>query len=143
MPAMLHQIQIKASAEKVYAAITTEPGLSGWWTGDTVAQPQVGTIAGFGFSNRATLFRMQIVELKPNRRVVWHCLGDIDEWAGTKLIWELSEIDNATELRFAHRQWRSTKAWFALCNTTWGALMYHLKEYAEGKSPGPLFKGHV
>jgi hypothetical protein len=29
---------------------------------------------------------------------------------------------------------------FAETNTTWGALMYHLKSYCEGNAPGPFFK---
>jgi hypothetical protein len=27
----------------------------------------------------------------------------------------------------------------ATCNSTWGELMYRLKDYAEGKNPGPLW----
>jgi uncharacterized protein YndB with AHSA1/START domain len=37
MAEMKHQIPIKAAPEKVYAAITTQAGLRGWWTADTKA----------------------------------------------------------------------------------------------------------
>ena len=33
--------------------------------------------------------------------------------------------------------WRSTEGYFAVCNSTWGELMYRLKDYVEGKRPGP------
>ena len=141
MADMLHQIQIKATPEKVYEALTTHTGLRSWWTSDSVAKPEVGSIAEFGFNNRATVFRMRVAELKPNQRVVWECLGDLDEWIGTRLVWELRPNNNFTELRFAHANWRSTEGWFATCNSTWGELMHRLKNYAEGKAPGPHFQG--
>jgi len=142
MAEMLHQIQIKASPEKVYEALTAQNGLRSWWTSDTVAKPEVGSVAEFGFNNRATVFRMRVAELTPNQHVIWECLGDIDEWIGTRLIWELKAADNNfTNLRFTHANWRSTEGWFAMCNSTWGELIHRLKNFAEGKTPGPHFKG--
>jgi len=132
-----HEIEINAPAEKVYAAITTQEGLRGWWTADSVAQPHVGGTAEFGFYNRAIVFRMRIEELKPGKRVVWACLGDHDDWKGTRLTWEISEKDGKSTLHFTHANWRSTGSFFASCNSTWGELMYRLKAYAEGKAPGP------
>lgn len=136
----LHQIQIEATPERVFAAITTSAGLRGWWTDDSVAEPRVGSTAEFGFGNRATVFRMRIAELKPNARVVWECLGDVDEWNGTRLTWNLAGQEAKTDVRFTHGSWRSIDGWFALCNTTWGELMHRLKNHVEGKAPGPLFR---
>lgn len=98
-------------------------------------------LAEFGFSNRATLFCMRTDEIIPEERVVWTCVGDVEEWKGTHLIWELRRSNDSTELRFTHGNWRATDGWFATCNSTWGALMYRLKDYAEGKAPGPFFTG--
>ena len=142
MADMLHRMQINASPAKVYEALTTQAGLRGWWTGDSVAEPRVGSVAEFGFGNRATLFCMRTDELIPEERVVWTCVGDVEEWKGTRLIWELRRSNDSTELRFTHGNWRATDGWFATCNSTWGALMYRLKDYAEGKAPGPFFTGH-
>lgn len=35
---IIHRIGIKAPAAAVYAAITTLPGLAGWWTRETARQ---------------------------------------------------------------------------------------------------------
>jgi hypothetical protein len=86
---------------------------------------------------------MKITELSPNERVVWHCIGDVPEWKGTELTWELEQTGEGTVLRFRHAKWKSTGGMFALCNSTWGALMYRLRDWAEGGQPGPLFKGHL
>lgn len=135
-----HEISIDASPEKVYEAIATQEGLRGWWTGDSVAESRVGSVAEFGFYNRQFLFRMRIDELTPDKRVVWSCLGDHDEWRGTRLTWDISRKNGATLLHFVHGNWRSTTNFFASCNSTWGMLMYRLKDYVEGKASGPYWK---
>ena len=143
MPDLHHEIVVNASPSNVYKALTTSEGLKSWWTGDSVARPEVGSIAEFGFSNRQTLFRMQIDELEARKRVVWTCVGDWDEWKDTRLDWELTDKERKTLVRFTHANWESIDGMFATCNTTWGALMYRLRDYLEGKNPGPLFKGFV
>jgi uncharacterized protein YndB with AHSA1/START domain len=140
MAEMHHEIQIEASPQKVYDAITAQEGLRSWWTADSVAKPSVGTIAEFGFDKRTILFRMRVEELKPGKRVVWACLGDPDEWKGTRLTWDISQRGKITTLHFTHSDWRSATSFFATCNSTWGELMYRLKAYAEGKSPGPHWR---
>jgi len=37
MAELNHQIPINASVQKVYAALTTQAGLRGWWTADAKA----------------------------------------------------------------------------------------------------------
>lgn len=132
-----HAIEIQASPEKVYQAIATDEGLRSWWTADSKTDSKVGGSAEFGFDNRGTIFRMRIEELRPGARVAWSCVGDPDDWKGTRLTWELSKTDDGTMLRFTHGHWRSAEGYFALCNSTWGELMYRLKDAVEGKRPGP------
>ncbi|MFQ5989817.1 MAG: SRPBCC domain-containing protein [Candidatus Methylomirabilales bacterium] len=140
MADMHHEIVIDASPEKVYDAIATQEGLRGWWTGDSVAEPRVGSIAEFGFYNRQFLFRMRVEELMPGKKVVWSCVGDHDEWKDTRLTWDISQRDGGTVLHFTHGNWRSTTRFFASCNSTWGMLMYRLKDYAEDNAPGPYWE---
>lgn len=140
MAEMHHEIPINAAPEKVYEAVATQNGLRGWWTADCVAEPRIGSVAEFGFYKRQIVFRMRIDELKPGKRVVWTCLGDYDEWKDTQLTWEIFQRDKATILRFAHGNWRSITDHFASCNSTWGMLMYRLKDYVEGKNPGPYWE---
>jgi hypothetical protein len=95
----------------------------------------------FGFGNRASVFRMRVDRLVPAQRVVWTCLGDVPEWKGTRLRFELTAHGAGTTLRFTHAGWRSTRGYFATCNSTWGELMHRLKAHVEGKKPGPHFSG--
>ncbi len=139
MADMHHEISIAAAPEKVYEALTAEEGLRSWWTADSVAESTVGSIAEFGFMNRGTVFRMRVDELVPGKRVVWSCLGDPEEWKDTKLVWDITHENGKSTLQFTHGDWRQVTRVFAFCNSTWGALMHRLKDYGEGKDPGPLF----
>ncbi|HKV43794.1 MAG TPA: SRPBCC domain-containing protein [bacterium] len=126
-----------ASPEKVYEALVTSEGLRGWWTADSTADAQIGGVAEFGFDSRGTVFRMRIEERRPAARVVWACVGGPQEWQGTRLTWSSPPRRGGTALRFTHADWRAPTPRFASCNSMWGALMFRLKDYVEGKRPGP------
>jgi hypothetical protein len=79
----------------------------------------------------------------PASRVRWVGVsgpGMPDEWIGTVIDVHIAPLpDGRTRLQFAHRNWRAIDGAYCICNTTWGELMYRLKDYAEGRSRGPLF----
>ena len=137
MADLKHQIDIEASPEQVYAALATQQGLAGWWTADAYAEEKMGGKAEFGFNKRAAVYRMAISKLEPGKEVVWSCQGDNPEWAGTKLTWTITPHGAGSVLRFTHGGWKSASDFFAMCNSTWGELMYRLKGHLEGRAPGP------
>lgn len=141
MAEMKHLILIEAAPAAVFNALTTSEGLRGWWTADSQAEPRAGGKTELGFHDRSTVFRMKIAEFKPSRHLVWECVGDDEEWTGTRLIWDLHEEDGKTLLEFQHGNWKQQSRYFKTCNSTWGMLMYRLKDFVEGKSPGPYFTG--
>jgi uncharacterized protein YndB with AHSA1/START domain len=140
MPDLHHQIPVDALPEKVYGAIATQEGMRGWWTADTQMDEKPGGKAEFGFDTRQTVFRMKIEKLEPGKRVVMSCHGDHPEWAGTTLTWAVASENGATMLRFTHSGWKSATDFFAICNTSWGELMHRLKDFVEGRNPGPHWK---
>jgi uncharacterized protein YndB with AHSA1/START domain len=139
MSEIRHLITIEAPPQKVYAALATQAGLRSWWTADTIADEKAGGKAEFGFDRRGMTFRMTIVTLDPDRKVVWHCHGDNPEWAGTILTWTIEPVDAGSRLRFT-QAWKSMTDTVALCNSTWGELMYRIKGAVEGKNPGPHWR---
>ena len=140
MAELKHQIAIKNTPEKVYSALTTQSGLRQWWTSDAKTEEKVGGNAEFGFDKRATVFRMKIEKLNPGKDVVWSCHGDNPEWAGTMLTWSISHENATSVVRFTHSGWKSASELYAICNTSWGELMHRLRDYLEGKNPGPRWK---
>jgi uncharacterized protein YndB with AHSA1/START domain len=140
MPDLHHLVEIEASPAKVFDALVTQSGLRSWWTADSTAEARVGSVAEFGFMERALVFRMEIAELSPGKRAVWKCVGDHAEWEGTRITWEMGEENGVTTLRMTHAGWREVSPFCASCNSTWGELMYRLKDAVEGRNPGPRWK---
>ena len=139
---MIHEIIISAPSKKVFEALSTVEGLRSWWTAD-VEGPDVIDIDSkllFGFYERETVFRMLVEELIPNEELVWTCFGEFEEWIDTKIIFILEEEEGSTNLKFFHIDWETDEGMFGFCNTTWGMLLYRLRDYVEGSNPGPYFK---
>src|ERR1700730_1765718 len=107
MAELRHQIPINATPAKVFAALTTQTGLRGWWTADAKVDKVVGGKAEFGFEKRQTVFRMKIETLEPGKQVIWSCHGDQPEWNGTVLTWTIGREGNMTMLRFTQGGWKS------------------------------------
>jgi len=103
MPDILHRIGIKASPETVYAALTEQEGLAGWWTIETEVEPRVGAILQFRFGGRG-FNDMKVLELVPGRRVKWECVDGAREWIGIDLRPE-KQKDGSTIVLFAQRGW--------------------------------------
>ena len=151
MPNICHELLIGVAAEKVYNAITRQEGLSAWWTPDTIAKAEVGSIARFAFGQ--TYFKeMKITELKSSEQVKWSCISGAEEWIGTTLCFKLEAGDkrvlqnshpeirdqiqqqsnnNVTLVILQHDNWKAYTSMYAECNYTWGQFLRSLKLYCE------------
>jgi len=136
MADIVHMIQITASPGSVYELVATGTGFAQWWAEDVVERED-GAVE-LGFFDRATLYRLRPVVLRPGELASWRCETG-DEWQGTTIEFALEPAKSGATLRFGHRGWRAPTDYFVSCNTTWGGLMFRLKAAAEGRAPGPLF----
>ena len=151
MPNIRHNLLIGASAEKIYTAITSEDGLSVWWTPNTKATAEVNSVARFPFGNDYYK-EMKITELKSPELVKWNCIKGDAEWVGTNISFTLKssnrknllnenpEIlgqmaqqsnEGAALLIFQHDDWKEYTPMFAECSYTWGQFLRSLKLYCE------------
>jgi len=137
MTTLSHLVPIKATPDKVYAAIATQAGNRGWWTADSVVDSRLGGKAEFGFDKRGMVFRMSIDKLTPGKEVVMSCHGDQPEWNGTTLEWKIEPTPEGSVLKFTHRGWRQPTDFCIGCNSMWGNLMFRLKSFVETGRPNP------
>jgi uncharacterized protein YndB with AHSA1/START domain len=137
MSTLYHSVPVKASPEKVYAAVATQAGMQGWWTHDTKMTPKVGGKAEFGFDDRQMVFRMTIEEMTPHRSIKMRCAGDHPDWEGTSLEWVVKPTADGSGLRFYHRGLRDITPFMAGCNSMWGNLMFRIKAFVETGKPSP------
>src|SRR5262249_7003125 len=139
------EIPVAAPVTKVFQAWTTSEGLRAWWTADVTVPRGDDRRYVFRFDGGKVAFYFQVEEEIPGERVVWRGVEGPRVAAasvGTTIDVRLSRSDDLrTRLQFAHRGWRTAEGFYCVCNTTWGELMYRLRDWCEGRSRGPLFAG--
>jgi uncharacterized protein YndB with AHSA1/START domain len=136
MADILQKIAIDTPPSRVYRALSTLDGLSGWWTSTTGGESVVGRELEFRFN--AHVVRMRVAALEPDRRVAWECADTSGEWAGTRFTFDLSEDGGRTTLLFGHRAWQEASPSFAHCSMKWATFLLSLREYAETGSGRPF-----
>jgi len=134
-----HRLLIESPVETVYEAITTQKGLSGWWTPATIAKPEIGFVMEFAFDDYRKAIRVE--ELEPYSKVKWICLEAFPDWIGTTLTFELEPHSKGTILLFHHDGWEAYTPEFASCSFDWALFFRSLKSLCEkGKGfPYPEF----
>ena len=129
-----HRVGITAPAGRVYQALATRDGLSGWWTRDVRGTSEAGGKLEFFFGGSEPAAVMEVIDLVPDRRVAWRCVEGPDEWVGTSLTFDLAPGggDGETVLRFSHADWREPTELMSHCSTKWAYFMLGLRAGLEG-----------
>ncbi len=132
--------------ERVYAALTTQAGLAGWWTKFCTIGSKEGDENDFRFPGPDFSARFKIERLLPNSLVQWKCIDNthppaggyknLHDWIGTTVRFELQQIDpNTTQLKFSHLGMGPQLECNTSCrNGWWHYLHQSLRSYiANGK----------
>lgn len=119
------QITVPASDTTVFEALTTK--IPDWWTQHFEgAAAQCNDIFKVHFGN--TRKTMQVVEIIPNRKLVWQCLEayiameslqNKREWEGTTMIWEIQLSGDATVLTMTHIGLNTAFECYTVCEEGW------------------------
>ncbi len=164
MPVIYHELIIGVPAEDVYRAITTQEGLSAWWTPGAIAKPEIRSTARFPFGPEY-FKEMEILQLKPCTYVQWSCIAGAVEWIDTTISFTLQSenrrtllsahpeiqgqleqqhnFENGTLLIFHHDNWETLSPMFAECNYTWGQFLRSLKLFCETGKGRPWPHQHL
>lgn len=139
MPAIDHEIKLAAPVDRVFAALTTAEGLRSWHNTDVTGTGAVGSEWQFRFGERPE-FRWKIVASDPGLHVAWECTQGPGDAPGSRVTFDLTAADDGrTLLAFKHSGWPGTHGNYRKCNTTWGVLLHHLKQFAETGNASPAF----
>jgi hypothetical protein len=75
--------------------------------------------------------KQKITEFVPGRKVVWHVLDselnfakDKSEWNSTDIVFDISEKDGKTEVRFTHQGLVPKFECYGGCSNAWGTLIH-------------------
>ncbi len=134
-------IAVEQTPAEVFDAINN---VKGWWQGEIEGESHK---VGDEFSYRMNdihYSKQKLVELIPNKKVVWlvtdsklNFVNNKTEWTGTKIIFDVSAKDNKTQLQFTHQGLTPTFECYGGCSGGWTALieqsLHSLITTGEGK----------
>jgi hypothetical protein len=116
-------IMVGQTPKEAFDAITN---IRGWWS--------EGIEGGTDKLNDEFIYhykdihycKLKLIELVPGQKVVWLVLDnyfkftkDKSEWKGTKLIFDISQKDNQTEIRFTHEGLVPQYECYEICREAW------------------------
>lgn len=126
-----HRVGIRASAAKVFKAISTTDGLSHWWITETAGDPRTGGTILFGFAD------MKVVRSVPNKLVKWKCIKGPEGWVGTTVTFELKPAKGQTFVLFTHADWKKPDEFMHHCSTKWAVFLLSMKGWLERSEGRP------
>jgi uncharacterized protein YndB with AHSA1/START domain len=137
---ILHRVGIKASLDQVYRALATREGVAGWWTTETSGDSKDGGVLKLAFTSQGMeigRFDLKILELAPDRRVLWQVVEGPAEWIGTKIAFDLKQEDAFTIVLFKHQGWKEPGEFMSHCSTKWATFLMSLKSLVETGTGAP------
>jgi hypothetical protein len=118
---------VNQTPEQVFSAINN---VSNWWQGEIKGSSKK---LNDEFEYRMLdihFSKQKLVEIIPNEKVVWlvtesnlSSFKDKEEWNGTKIIFEITEINDKTQLRFTHLGLVPKFQCYGDCSSAWEMLV--------------------
>ena len=140
MATSAHKITINAPKDEVFEAITTVDGLKGWYSPDVSGKSEKGGQVTLSFAEKEGPFKWNVTEADQGSRVRWECTQGPGKAAGTTATFTLTGSGEKTVVTLDHEGFQESDEKLKTCNTLWGALIHHLKQYVETEQPKPAFQ---
>ena len=120
-------IQVDQSPNEVFNAINN---VAGWWQGEIIGN---STKLNEEFTYQMEEFhfsKQKVVEIIPDKKIVWlvtesklNFIQDKSEWTGTTIVFEISKINNKTQIQFTHKGLVPKVECYKDCSNGWSALI--------------------
>jgi hypothetical protein len=116
-------IVVEQTPEQVFNAINN---VRGWWS-ENIEGITDKLNNEFAYHYKDIHYcKLKLIELVPDQKVVWLVLDnyfkftvDKSEWIGTKLVFDISQKDNQTEIRFTHEGLVPQYECYESCRRAW------------------------
>lgn len=130
MADILHDFPIRASAARVFAAVSTPAGLDEWWTLSSKGEARPG--AGYElFFGEPYDWRATVTACVPGEHFEL-LMGRSDaDWQGTRVSFRLRESAGVTQVQFAHTGWPAPNDHFRTSSLCWAMYLRVLRRYLE------------
>ena len=130
MPDIFHDVPIKASAERVFRAVTTPEGLDTWWTKHATGTPRVGAEYTLGFGPGYD-WRATVTRCVPTSEFELLMTEAHPDWQNTCVSIRIEDRDGRTLVRFSHCGWPSANDHYRLSCNCWALYLRILRRSLE------------
>jgi uncharacterized protein YndB with AHSA1/START domain len=138
---MHHLIQVDGvDADAVYTAVTTQPGITAWWTSRAaVSGPKVGDQLSMSFPDAPITWDMRVTRADEPTRVEWDCTGGPPGWPGTQVVWSVEPTASGVVVRFDHTRFAAVDDMFRIVTVGWAQMLLSLQAYLTSGVRKPFF----
>jgi hypothetical protein len=133
-------VDIGASPDVVYRAVSTADGLHGWWAKNIKMENGSAGALELTFGGGAHIWRISFSKGTVPARAEWDVLEQrpLSEMNGTKLVFGIEkESSGSSKLRFQHVGLNPQCACYKDTDAAWDYLMGSLKDFLEKGKGGP------
>jgi hypothetical protein len=126
-PGFTTTISVDQTPEEAFAAINN---VRGWWSGEIKGDTnKLGAEFRYRYED-VHRSQQKVTEFIPGKKVVWQVLDsqlsfvkDQGEWTGTEIVFEISEKEGKTEVRFTHTGLVPKYECYDSCSNAWSTLV--------------------
>jgi len=130
MPDILQDLPIKASADRVFRAISAPAGLDAWWTKKSAGNPVQGTEYELWFGHEYD-WRARVTRCEPGVAFELELTRADPDWTGTRVGFELEVREGSTGVRFHHTGWPQPNEHYRISCHCWAMYLRVLRRYIE------------
>ncbi len=130
MAQVKHQVGINGAIDKIFSAITTNEGFSGWWASSAKINAEITGKIDLTFDG-LTVLKFTYQDIKENKKVALQCIEGPGAWQNSALIFELEQADNQVFVTLTHQNDNASDDDFLYFSTKWTCYLLSLKSLVE------------
>lgn len=120
-------LSVDQSPKEAFDAINN---VRGWWSEEVEGNTnKLGDEFTYHYKDIHSC-KMELIEVIPQKKVVWFVVDnyfkftrDKSEWIGTKIIFEISQKENKTQIRFTHQGLVPEYECYNICRDAWSGYL--------------------
>ncbi len=130
MADIFHSFPVNAAIEHVFNAVATPDGLNQWWTLRSSGEPTTESTYELYFAENYD-WRATVVKAKPPFCLELEITSATPDWQGTRVIFDLKENDDSTQVNFSHLGWPENNDHFRTSSFCWAMYLRIMKRHVE------------